>query len=67
MLIQSNLVWTIVRPVGLTNKDKAKPIIESYNNNPKPGLTISRRSVAEYMVEALDRRDLIDKAVTLSS
>src|SRR5688572_1928944 len=46
LVIGSNLLWTIVRPAGLTNFKKPQQIIESYNNNPKPGMTINRISLA---------------------
>jgi putative NADH-flavin reductase len=42
-LKKSKLDWTIVRPTGLTNFKKEKKIIESYNNEPKPRMTISRK------------------------
>jgi uncharacterized protein YbjT (DUF2867 family) len=49
----STLNYTIVRPVGLTNSSKIKTVVVSIDNNPKPGLTISRRDVAKFMVDAL--------------
>lgn len=49
----SALKYTIVRPVGLTNSSKIKTVIVSLNSQPKPGLTISRRNVAKFMVDAL--------------
>jgi putative NADH-flavin reductase len=66
MLKQSNLNWTIVRPVGLSNSTKVKKVIESYENQPKPKLTISRRNLAHFMVDALKRDDLIGKLPVLS-
>ena len=46
-LKKSKLDWTIVRPTGLTNFKNQKKIIESYSNEPKPKLTISRKNVAK--------------------
>lgn len=66
ILESSPLKWTIVRPVGLTNSTKQQKITESFKNTPKPGLTISRRSVADYMVESLNRDDLIGQKVVIS-
>lgn len=63
----SNLSWTIVRPAGLTNSTRTKPIIVSYHNRPKPKLTISRLSVAQFMVAALKDDSLIGKSPVLSS
>ncbi len=67
LLKASGLAWTIVRPSGLTNSKKEQKIIESYGNEPKPKLTISRRSVATYMVEALDNDALIRKMPVISA
>lgn len=61
-LQNSNLNYTIVRPVGLTNFKNDKTVIESYQNNPKPNLLISRKKVAKFMMNALLRDDLIGKA-----
>ncbi len=65
-LKNSKLNWTIVRPTGLTNFKNEKKVIESYNNEPKPKLTISRINVAEFMVNALKRNELIGKTPVIS-
>lgn len=65
-LEKSKLNWTIVRPTGLTNFKNEKKIIESYNNRPKPKLTISRRNVARFMVNTLKRDELIGKTPVIS-
>ena len=65
-LKKSKLNWTIVRPTGLTNFKKEKRIIESYNNKPKPKLTISRKNVAKFMVNALRRDELIGQTPVIS-
>jgi putative NADH-flavin reductase len=67
LLMKTKLDWTIVRPSGLTNSKKKENIKESYSNNPKPSLSISRLSVAKYMVSALSNPKLIHKAVTISA
>lgn len=66
LLMSSHLLWTIVRPAGLTNSKKYQEIVESYNNKPKPKMTISRISVAKYMVEAIADERLIHKVLTIS-
>ncbi len=66
LLKKSNLSWTIVRPSGLTNSKKEQGIIESYRNKPKPKMTISRLSVAKYMVNALNNDELIGKTPVIS-
>jgi len=66
ILIYSDLNWTIVRPVGLINGKPSK-IRVSYNHKPKPKLTISRRSVAAFMVNTIENDSLIGKLPTISS
>ncbi len=53
---KSGLDWTIVRPVGLTNDTDEKSVgvlLESKTTKPDK-LTISRRMVAEFMLDALE-------------
>ena len=64
--MESKLDWTIVRPVGLTNSKNKEKIKESYGNKPKPSLLISRKSVAEFLLESLNRKDLLQKKVVIS-
>lgn len=61
LLTASKLPWTLVRPVGLTFSLTPQTVKESYDNQPRPRLTISRKSLARFMVEALDRDELIHK------
>ncbi|MBT31670.1 MAG: hypothetical protein CMO01_18595 [Thalassobius sp.] len=67
LLMQSDLNWTIIRPVGLTNSKKIQDIIESFGNEPKPALTISRKSVARYMIDALENQELSTKTPVISA
>lgn len=66
LLRKSSLSWTIVRPAGLTNSKRTQKIIESFNNKPKPKMTISRISVAKYLVDAITNDELIGKAPVIS-
>lgn len=66
LLEDSDLDWTIVRPVGLTNSKNIQKITESIKNSPKPSLTIGRISVANYMVESLENTALYGKKVVIS-
>lgn len=66
LLRKSDLSWTIVRPAGLTNSRRTQKIIESFNNKPKPKMTISRISVAKYLVDAIKNDALIRKAPVIS-
>lgn len=65
LLENSELNWTIVRPVGLTN-GAIKEVQESTNNQPKPGLTISRRSLANYLLSCLENKELTRRKVVIS-
>jgi len=53
LLKNSNLNWTAVRPVGLTNSTKEKDTLVSLDNSPKPNLTISRQNLARFMIRVL--------------
>jgi hypothetical protein len=66
ILINSKLEWTIVRPVGLTNSMKFKYVKETFNNEPKPNLTISRQALAQYLIDSLSNEELRFKKVVIS-
>ncbi len=66
MLQSTELKWTIVKPVGLTNSKKKEHIRETFDNNPRPNLFISRSSVADYLIDSLTRDELIHKKVVIS-
>ncbi len=63
----SSLEWTIVRPVGLTNSSQEKKVIVSFNAVPRPGLTVSRRTVAKFMLGVLHDKAYIRQTPTVSS
>lgn len=54
LIAQSQLDWTIVRPVGLTNSTKPKPIKVCLESEQKLSLTISRRHVAQFVLEVAE-------------
>lgn len=66
LLTASKLNWTIVRPTGLTNSQKEQHIKETFGTEPRPFATISRQSVASYMVDCLNNTALIGKKVVIS-
>ena len=66
ILSASDLNWTIVRPSGLTNQSADQTVRESYLNQPKPGLLISRKAVASFLLESLFRKDLTQQTLTIS-
>ena len=67
LLKASSLDWTIIRPAGLTNSSREKSVKVSFNADPKPGYTISRRNVAKFMLEALENRNFLRQSPTISS
>ena len=54
LLTHSELNYTVIRPVGLTDQNNKKKIQVSLDNTPKPTLTISRLHVAEFMLDVLE-------------
>ncbi len=62
----SNMNWTSVRPVGLTNFEKLKPIITSQNNIPKPKLVISRKNTAHFILDIVENGQFINQTVSIS-
>lgn len=66
LLETSDLNYTIIRPVGLTNSEKSKPIIVTKSNIPKPNLLISRKNVAVFMVDVLEREAFFREVISIS-
>ncbi len=66
LLQNSAINHTIIRPVGLTNSEKPKPIIVTKNNSPKPNLLISRKNVAVFMLDVLEREAFFREIMTIS-
>ena len=55
MLKLSDINWTVIRPVGLTDSEKEKDIKVTLNNTPRPSLFVSRRNVALFMLDVLEK------------
>jgi putative NADH-flavin reductase len=66
LLQNSDVNYTIIRPVGLTNSEKSKPIIVTKKNIPKPNLLISRKNVAGFMLDMLEKKSLYRQVITIS-
>ncbi|HEV8284601.1 MAG TPA: NAD(P)H-binding protein [Chitinophagaceae bacterium] len=62
----SGLDWTAVRPVFLTNSHIQKEIMVSEDNKPKPHLYISRRNLAAFMLEVLEKNLYLCQAPVVS-
>ncbi len=63
----TELDWTVLRPAGLSNSKKEKEVKISFNAIPKPGLLISRRNVAKFMLTILEENSYIRQMPTISS
>ena len=66
LLEASSCDWTAVRPVGLTNSARDKNVVVTVSNVPKPNLTISRYSVAKFMVDVYTSGAYSRQAVAIS-
>lgn len=66
MLNESDLDWTAVRPVGLTNSKKIKELIVSKEGSPTPKLFISRKHTAHFMLDCLDQSNYIKGTPVIS-
>ena len=63
----TDLEWTIVRPVGLTNSKKTSQVRVSIHGEPRRGLMISRRTVARFIVQEIGKREYLQQSLTLST
>jgi putative NADH-flavin reductase len=61
LLAKTDLNWTAIRPVGLTNFG-LKHVQVSIANSPKPSILISRHSVASFTVDVLEQNLYIKQA-----
>jgi putative NADH-flavin reductase len=66
LLKESKFNFTVVRPVGLTNSNKNQIILETQNYNPNLKLTISRKSLAKFIVRQISNTLYSRQAVTIS-
>lgn len=64
LLTHSNLDWTILRPVGLTNTDNLDTVSVEYIR--KPFSFISRKAVAHFLIDTLSSDDFLKKMPILS-
>jgi putative NADH-flavin reductase len=62
----SNINWTSVRPTILTNYKKELPVKITYSKSPKPNLFISRRTVAQFIINILQDEKYYRKSLTIS-
>jgi len=55
VLQESELDWTAVRPVGLSNEKVSRPTRVSLNGDKKLKMMISRKDVAKFMLDIIDK------------
>ncbi|MET4084223.1 putative NADH-flavin reductase [Pedobacter sp. UYP30] len=65
LLVNSNLDWTIARPVGLNNNEILGQLVISYDKTPSP-FKMSRKQLAKFMIDNLDNKEFIHKMPILS-
>ena len=66
VLGDSDFDWTAIRPVFLTNSKKEKEVFVSEDNGPKPNLYISRRNLAAFMLNVLEKNLYLCQAPVVS-
>jgi len=67
MVKNSGLDWTIVRPVGLVNSKKTKPVKVFLNNEGKPSITISRKDTARFLLDSISDQKYFGAIPVISS
>lgn len=67
VLRRSGLDWTSVRPVGLNNSERQKPVRVSMKGDKKLNMTISRKDVARFMLDIVDDVKYYQQTPSISS
>lgn len=67
LLAASELQYTAIRSAGLVNAYRPTDVIVSFDNVPKPGLTISRYNVAGFMLDILELNAYLRKTPVIST
>ncbi len=65
LLRQSDLAWTIARPVALNDREATGELVVRYEQTPSP-FAISRRQLARFMVDCLASDAYVRKAPLLA-
>ncbi len=66
VLKESDLDWTVVRCVQLSNEENLGKLIVSFNNTPKPAGLISRKHAGLFLVEQLESSKYIHRLPVIS-
>jgi hypothetical protein len=67
VLRESDLDWTVVRPVRLTGKPVSGTYRTAFGQNVRHGLFISRADVAHYMLRAVDEPETFRQTVGIAN
>ncbi|WP_280770867.1 NAD(P)-dependent oxidoreductase [Salipaludibacillus daqingensis] len=67
MIKTKKLDWTIVRPMGLTDKALTKKYRTSLGMVPKHGRSISRADVAHFMIQTLNNDKTVRQSIGLAT
>ena len=67
LLAASRLQYTAIRPAALVNAVRPIDILVSFNNSPKPGLTISRFNVAIFILDILAQNSYLRETPVIST
>jgi putative NADH-flavin reductase len=67
VLENSSLDWTIVRPVGLTDKNENLAVLDSLAEGVKIKSMISRNAVAHFILDCIEKGQFIKKKPAISN
>ena len=66
ILRDSGLLWTVMRPPRLTDRQLSGSYRTAYGQNLRGGLTISRADVADMMLRVLEQPETINQAIGIA-
>ncbi len=66
LLAQSNLDYTAVRPVGLTNSRKERPVRVFFGAEARPSLIISRLNLAKFILNVAENHSYLRQSPIVS-
>ena len=63
----NNLIYTIVRPLGLTEEDEKGSYKEVETGVPENGITITRADVASFIIKSISDKNYENKSISISN
>lgn len=63
----NNLIYTIVRPMGLTEEDEKGSYKEVETGVPENGITITRADVASFIIKSISDKNYENKSISISN